>query len=929
MSVKIINLLLAAAMLGAAPGALAANNDSSLLPTGTQLSPVAAPGAVLTNLSVTLPDGRTLLPGHPQAMQTSPDGNRLYVLTSGFNVRAGADGKLDPAASSEWLFAYDVIGGLPVQAAAAQVPNSFAGLALSADGKTAYVTGGVNDNVMEFALNATAINPVGEPIKLGHKAGLGIDVKPAAGAIVLSPDGAQALVANYFNDSVSLIDLRGRKVLSELDLRPGVIDPSKAGVPGGEYPVDVLWTDTNHAYVLSQRDRELIALSVTGETLAVTGRVSLIGQPARMVADKSRGRIYVALETADTIQAIDQKTLKILASLRVTLPNLPKQAADLLGTGLNSLTVSADNARLYATLGALNAIAIIKLGDDDGDDDELGLVDGMIPTGWYPLASAMTKDGHLHVSHGKSLPGPNVGACRLDLALDSEYATKCNANNKYVLQLEHGGLVSLPMPKPLELKRLSLKVATNNNLTPPKDHGANAAMMRAIASRIKHVIFIVKENRTYDQVLGGIAGADGDPKLALLAPFSPNHIAIATGFVTLDRAFASGEVSNTGWMWTTAARTTDALERISPVNYAKRGLDYASEGMNRYVNTGLGDSITRNKANAQNPLDPNLLPGTNDVSAPDMKLGEAGTQFLWEAVRRAGLTIRNYGFFIDDVVYAPAKPGYLPTSKHPFAEKAIQGYVSRKELVDVTNPYFRGYDQSTPDYWRYLEWQREFDAYEAKGELPNLSLVRFSHDHFGSFKTAEDGVNTVETQMADNDYAVGLLVERIARSRFKDDTLIFSIEDDAQNGADHVDARRTVVLAAGPYVKQGAVISEHYTTVNLLRTITDVLGAEPVGLQAALAEPMAKIFDLKQKAWSYRAIVPDVLRQTQLPLPAENKAMAPQACPTRDAAYWEQAMAGQDFSSEDRLDSTAFNKALEVGLAPLRDAKACKRVVNR
>jgi DNA-binding beta-propeller fold protein YncE len=700
------------------------------------------------------------------------------------------------------------------------------------------------------------------------------------------------------------------------------------GKAGGEYPVDVLWTSVDHGYVLSLRDREIISLGLGADKIKVDARLALPGQPARMILDKARGRIYVAVDTADQIVAIDLKSFKQIASLPIRLPNMPKEIEGKLGTGLNSLSLSPDGNHLWATLGALNAVASIKLGDDDGDDDEIGMIEGLVPTGWYPTASLVTKSGHLLVTHGKSLPGPNPGACRTTLSIAPEEAAQCNKSHQYVLQLEHGGIVSMPVPKPADLKRTSLKVAANNNLLPPKDHAANAALMKALSSRIKHVIYIVKENRTYDQILGDLPGADGDPKLALLAPFSPNHKAIARNFVTLDRAYASGEVSNTGWMWSTAGRATDALERTSPVNYAGRGLDYGSEGMNRNINVGLADPAERRKTNPNHPDDPNMLPGTADTSAPDAKIGEAGTSFLWSSVARAGLSVRNYGFFVDDQIYKRDRPGFQPTSRHPFAEKMIQAIPTHPDLMDVTDPYFRSFDMSTPDYWRYLEWQREFDLYEQKGELPNLTLLRLSHDHFGDFKIAEDGVNTIETQMADNDYAVGLVVERVAKSKFANSTLIVTIEDDAQNGADHVDARRTVVLVAGAYVRQGAVISDHYTTVSLLRTITDILGAEPVGLQAALAEPMAKVFDLKQKSWTYQAIVPEVLRQTDLPVPG-GKAARAWTCPVRDANYWAEAMKGQDFSSEDRLDSAAFNRALEQGLAPVRLNPACAGLATR
>jgi DNA-binding beta-propeller fold protein YncE len=196
--------------------------------------------------------------------------------------------------------------------------------------------------------------------------------------------------------------------------------------------------------------------------------------------------------------------------------------------------------------------------------------------------------------------------------------------------------------------------------------------------------------------------------------------------------------------------------------------------------------------------------------------------------------------------------------------------------------------------------------------------MRLGNDHFGDFEQAIDGVNTVETQMADNDYALGLVVERVARGRAADSTLIFVIEDDAQNGADHVDARRSLALIVGPYVRQGALVSTRYTTVNILRTIESVLGLKPMGLNDALAMPMADLFDPAQRQWSYRAEAADVLRTTKLPIPADRFAAkgerASLGCPAHDASWWAAAMKGQNFSKEDVLDTDAFNAALWQGL---------------
>jgi DNA-binding beta-propeller fold protein YncE len=255
--------------------------------------------------------------------------------------------------------------------------------------------------------------------------------------------------------------------------------------------------------------------------------------------------------------------------------------------------------------------------------------------------------------------------------------------------------------------------------------------------------------------------------------------------------------------------------------------------------------------------------------------------------------------------------------REPFKDKRTIWTPADRDLASRSDPYFRGFDQKLPDYWRMLEWRREFDQQDKAGTMPALTLLRLSHDHFGDFKEAVDGVNTVETEMADNDYSVGMVIERIANSSFRDSTLVFVIEDDAQNGGDHVDARRSIAFVVGPYVKHRALVTTRYTTVSMLRTIEAVLGLPPLGLNDALAAPMADVFDLNQKDWDFRAKAADVLRGTKLPIPADRfvAKTAANICPPRDAGWWAAAMQGQNFASEDRLDTPRFNAALWRGLA--------------
>jgi hypothetical protein len=363
-------------------------------------------------------------------------------------------------------------------------------------------------------------------------------------------------------------------------------------------------------------------------------------------------------------------------------------------------------------------------------------------------------------------------------------------------------------------------------------------------------------------------------------------------------------------LWTTAARSIDFLEKEAPVNYAGRGLQYDSEGTTRGINLALPQ--------AQRPLaDADELPGAADVAAPDAADGTAGAGYLWDAALKAGLSLRNYGFFGDFNIYDPRRSDMVPLIRDPFAERRVVFSATKTALAPVSDPYYRGFDMRFPDVWRIKEWQRDFADLAARNAMPELMLVRLPNDHFGNFGEGIDGVGTVETQIADNDYALGLLAQTVAQSAYANDTLIFVVEDDAQNGADHVDAHRSIALVLGPYVKRRAVVSQRYTTVNLLRTIEDILGIPPLGLNDGLAEPMNDVFDERPRPWSYAAAVPAILWTTGLPLPRRRgEAPASGGCGNlspHDAAYWRDRLGDQDYSSEDRLDTERFNAELWRG----------------
>ncbi len=250
----------------------------------------------------------------------------------------------------------------------------------------------------------------------------------------------------------------------------------------------------------------------------------------------------------------------------------------------------------------------------------------------------------------------------------------------------------------------------------------------------------------------------------------------------------------------------------------------------------------------------------------------------------------------------------------PAGSKTVVAHPTNAALAPYTDPYYRGFDNNFPDYYRFKEWERDFDANYANGGLPGLSLVRLMHDHTGNFDTAIDMVNTPELMQADNDYAVGLLVQKIADSIYAQNTLIFVIEDDAQDGADHVDSHRTIAFIAGAYVKQGAVISTAYNTVDFIRTMEEVLGVKQfLNLNDSLGHPMADVFTTTPQKWSFTASPSAYLYSTALPLPAAPSGMKiPKS--THDSVYWARVTKGLDFSDADRVDPLLYNRILWKGM---------------
>jgi hypothetical protein len=361
-------------------------------------------------------------------------------------------------------------------------------------------------------------------------------------------------------------------------------------------------------------------------------------------------------------------------------------------------------------------------------------------------------------------------------------------------------------------------------------------------SPIRHVVYIIKENRTYDQVFGDMKEGNGDPSLCLFGErVTPNHHRLARQFVLLDNFYVDGEVSADGHMWSMAAYATDFVEKVWPLNY--RGSP--KEKLETYPSEGEYEWIAR----------------------------PAGG-YLWDRAAEAGVSYRSYAEWIEN--------GKTPDDPSRAMVRALEGHF---------DPQYRGFDMDYPDQKRADRFLAELARFEREGDMPRLIIMRLPNDHTTGTKV---GKPTPIACVADNDLALGRIVEGITKSKFWNNTAIFALEDDAQSGPDHVDAHRSVALTISPYTKRGVVDSTPYSTSSMLRTMELILGLKPMSQFDAAARPMFASFQAKADLSGYSHVVP------QVDLNEKNK---------QDA--WGAKLSGSfDFAKEDRVDDRLFNEVI-------------------
>jgi YVTN family beta-propeller protein len=929
----------------------------STTPPGLFITPTALPAAVQQDLNPGLTNYPNFVAGQAVKAVVSPDGKTLAILTAGMNSLIDAAGTAaDTAASTQFLFLYDISGAnktKPVLKQVIQQLNAHVGLVWAPNSQTLYAAGGCDDVVYVYGSNGGSFALSGK-ISLGHapngcvsdtpdRTGLGRGVEPNASGLAISADGKTLVAANNYNDSISVIDTVSGTVRYEYDLRPYSTSGAPDGTKGGTFPFGVA-LNGSIAYVGAERDREVIAVNVANPNAgSFVARIQLDGNPNGMTLSADGSKLYVAQDNQDQVAVIDTASNKVTHKIDTRGPaslGLPENTT---GAAPEAVTINPANKMLYAVNAGSNSIAVIPLKGDHA----LHTI-ALIPTAYDPTDVAFSTDGSwMYIVNGKSNTGPNPGYGYGNFAAikyitppggpfpggNAAESAKLNANNQYQFMLEHATLVSAQVPGAEDLGGLTSLVAGNNGYS-AQPSASDHEVVDFLRSKIKHVIYVVKENRTFDQILGDLHNhSNGDPSLTLFGNLvTPSFHRMARNFVTLDNFMDPGDGSMDGWSWSMRGRVTNTETITQQINYARvnRGVSYEGEGQNRNIPSNLNTTAARDffydPSGATTPYTnstaslkggtANILAGDGDHAATD---GPDGYQqgYIFNAVLNAGGTVRNYGWMAN----TPGSIGTIASPvTDPFAAGIIQTTTANQLLYENNfyDPYFRAYDQAYPDYWRFNEWNREFQQFVANGNLPSLEMIRgLSHDHTGSFGQALGGVNTPELQQADNDYAVGLLVQAVARSPYANDTLIFIIEDDSQDGADHVNSHRATTYVVGPYVKQHAVVSTPYSQPNVLRTIEDIFGAEHINLNTYYARPMTDLFDIHSSGkWTFNAVASTLLKLTTLGINPEDAEFmrGPNLKPTHNAAYWAAKTRSFDFSEEDRVPAELYNKILWEGL---------------
>src|SRR6201987_918069 len=662
---------------------LANAQEKSPTPPGLYITPTALANAVQQTLNPGLINYPNFVAGEAVKEVISPDGKTLAILTAGMNSLYDSTGTVDTAASTQFLFLYDISGAHktnPVLKQVIQQLNAHVGLVWAPDSQTLYASGGCDDALYAYSNNGTSFS-LSNKINLGHaptgcvsnaanRTGLGLGVEPNVAGLAVSADGKTLVAVNNYNDSISIIDTATGTVRYEYDLRPFATSGAPNGTKGGTFPYSVV-LNGSIAYVAADRDREVIAVNVASPPAgSFVARIQLDGNPNGMTLSGDGTMLYVAQDNQDQVAVINTATNTVTHKIDTRAPAFLRLPANTTGAAPTAVAINPANGMLYAVNAGSNSIAVIPL-----SGPHAFTTIGLIPTAYDPTDVTFSADGSwMNTINGKSDTGPNPGYGFGNFAL-IQYITPpggpfpggnaaesaiLRANNQYQFQLEHATLLSAKVPSSQSLWDLTSMVAANNGyqIRPPE---SDAEVMSFLRSKIKHVIYVGKENRTFDQILGDLNnGSNGEPSLALFGQqVTPSFHRMARNFVTLDNFMDPGDGSMDGWSWSMRGRVTNTETLTQQINYARvnRGLSYEGEGQNRNIPSNLNSVAERDfffdPTGATTPYTSttstlsggtaNILAGDGDHAATD---GPTGYQqgYIFNAVLNAGGTVRNYGW---------------------------------------------------------------------------------------------------------------------------------------------------------------------------------------------------------------------------------------------------------------------------------------------
>ncbi len=714
------------------------------------------------------------------------------------------------------------------------VSESFYGLAWSPDGRQLFASGAGAEVIHAYAFRDGLLSDARElPLRPAVEQGI-----PAG--LAVSANGRDLYVAECWGqrvEKISATDGRVRWMRSlaatgdAATMAPDAKRVRAADRPDAPFPYACV-TDEKHRRLYVSLWAQAAVLVLDSRTGAELARWPVGDHPNEMTLAPD-GRLFVAEANRNSVSVVDTATGHVTETLSAALfPNSPPGAMP------NSVALAPDARTLYVANANNNNVAIFDI-STPGHSTSLGF----IPVGWFPTSVRVTADGRtLVVANGKgltSLANPN-GPSPVD--------RRPQNLTQYIGSLLLGTVAFVDLPD--DARRAPILGAWTKTAYACSPLGSTAAPRGTRPegspipatvggpSPIRHIIYVIRENRTYDQIFGDVAAGNGAPQLCLFPErVTPNAHALAQEFVLLDNLYADGEVSADGHEWSMAAYATDFVEKAWPLNYGHNQAgkyDYPSEG--RYL-----------------------------VAYP-------ANGYLWNRAAEAGVSYRTYGEFTDDGEGTPAKP----------ARPSIA--ILRGHLDEL----YPSWDINIPDVRRAERFAAELARYERAGDMPRLQVVQLPNDHTSG---GAGGQRTPTAMVADNDLALGQIVDAVSHSKFWADTAIFVLEDDAQNGPDHVDAHRMPALVISPWTHRHAVDSSLYSTSSMLRTIELILGLQPMSQYDAAALPM----------WASFAATPDLTpylaRPAQVPLDEKNPA----------EGWAARASRRMDFSKPDRVDDIALN----------------------